>query len=129
MEEGKQLEPKDYFLAFPCSPGQLVRRDLSKYNVLKTKKKITKNAHIMVDDVEQTNTSVELEGILKEIADLLAESNVVVPAGSECEVSHHYGIEKFHETGVAMNDCVNREYCKKILIMLIFIRMILSLSQ
>ena len=32
------------------------------------------------------------------------------------EISHHYGIDKFEEYGVVSITVVNREYCKKLLI-------------
>ena len=64
------------------------------------------------------NNSQSIYAFVKKIVDLLQESNVVVPLGSICEISHHYGIDKFERTGVAMIDCVNREYCKKILVVL-----------
>ncbi|SEM24601.1 Cupin domain-containing protein [Butyrivibrio sp. ob235] len=118
LESGNPLEPKDYFLAFPCCEGQLVASDLSKYNSISLKNDVNEKAPVMKTDIVEKNTTEELYGILKELTQLLADSNVVVPVGSECEVSHHYGIEKFHETGVAMIDCVNREYCKKILAVL-----------
>ena len=34
------------------------------------------------------------------------------------EYSHHFGIQKFGEVGCILIQCINREYCKKILIQL-----------
>ena len=34
------------------------------------------------------------------------------------EISHHYGLENFYSTGMAMITIVNEEYCKKILFLL-----------
>ena len=34
------------------------------------------------------------------------------------EYSHHYGISKFDKVGCILIECINREYCKKILIQL-----------
>lgn len=119
IPKGKALTKEDYYLAFPCQPGQLVASDLSKYNHIQLSKDIPKkDMAVMKEDVEICNTSQDVWSIVKEVIALLKESSVVVPAGSVCEVSHHYGIENFHETGVAMIDCVNREYCKKILAVL-----------
>ena len=107
------------YLAFPCQPGQLTASHLSKYNRIRLKRAaLEKNAPIMLSDVEISSVSDQVLQIVQELVSLLAESYVVVPAGSRCELSHHYGIERFHETGVTMIDCVNREYCKKILILL-----------
>ena len=109
----------DIYLAFPCKPGQLVASDLSKYSQIQMKSQsLLKNQPVMVDDVIIRNNSQSIYAVVKKIVDLLQESNVVVPLGSICEISHHYGIDKFERTGVAMIDCVNREYCKKILVVL-----------
>lgn len=73
---------------------------------------------VMLEDVSIQNVSDEILGNVGNIINLLNESSVVIPTGSSCELSHHYGMRHFHETGVAMINCVNREYCKKILVLL-----------
>ena len=40
------------------------------------------------------------------------------PSQADLEISHHYGIDHFYETGIAMITVVNREYCKKLIIVL-----------
>ena len=42
------------------------------------------------------------------------KKQVVVPGQADLEISHHYGLEKFEETGLTMITVVNREYCKKL---------------
>lgn len=119
LDAGSVISMNDIYLAFPCKEGQLVAGDLSKYNKIRLKKNIAAaDMPVMAEDTEIINTSELTLGIVKKLVFLLEESNVVVPAGSSCEISHHFGIEKFEQTGVAMIDCVNREYCKKILIVL-----------
>jgi mannose-6-phosphate isomerase-like protein (cupin superfamily) len=46
------------------------------------------------------------------------ESGVTFPEFADLEISHHYGLERFYEYGLTMITVVNREYCKKILILL-----------
>lgn len=119
LHENESVDAGNSFLAFPCQPGQLTASYLSKYNRVRLKRAaLEKNAPIMLSDVTVSSVSEPIRHIVRKLALLLAESHVVVPAGSRCELSHHYGIEHFHETGVTMIDCVNREYCKKILILL-----------
>ena len=36
----------------------------------------------------------------------------------ELEISHHYGIDNFYKTGAVIINCINREYCKKIIVLL-----------
>lgn len=118
VKKGQVLTADDYFLAFPCQEGQLVASDLSKYNRIVCQEDVKVNEPLFKDKLSVTNTYKGVLDVVKDINNLLKDANVVVPAGSSCEISHHYGIEKYREVGVAMIDCVNREYCKKILIML-----------
>ena len=49
---------------------------------------------------------------------LINKSEVIYPGKADLEISHHYGIKNFYETGLTMITVVNREYCKKLLITL-----------
>lgn len=119
VPDGHELGREDIYLAFPCRPGQLAADSLSKYNHIRMRRELLKkDAAVMLEDVEVRDTSADVRDAVKEIVSLLKEGNVVVPSGSLCEISHHYGIGDFRKTGVAMIDCINREYCKKILAVL-----------
>ena len=63
-------------------------------------------------------TREKILDIVKKVRKLLIESNVVIPGTAELEISHHYGLEKFHEFGLTMLTVVNRDYCKKLLVSL-----------
>jgi D-lyxose ketol-isomerase len=52
------------------------------------------------------------------VKSFLDESNVVYPSQADLEISHHYGVDHFYETGIAMITVVNRDYCKKLIIVL-----------
>ena len=49
---------------------------------------------------------------------LLNEARIPLSAEFEVEYSHHYGIPKFREHGAVIINCINREYCKKIVVQL-----------
>ena len=57
-----------------------------------------------------------LKSAIHEIKALLNEAGVVLGSEFELEYSHHYGIENFAETGAVLINCINREYCKKIIV-------------
>lgn len=119
LHENETVCAENSYLAFPCRPGQLTACELSKYSrILLKRTALEKDGPIMLCDVEISNVSEHIRQIVRDLVRLLAASRVVVPAGSRCEISHHYGVENYYKTGVAMIDCVNREYCKKILILL-----------
>lgn len=49
---------------------------------------------------------------------MLNEARVPVGHDFSVELSHHYGIDRFHEIGCTLVDCFNREYAKKIIVQL-----------
>lgn len=117
IKAGETINTDDIFLAFPCQPGQLVANKLSKYNqITVATKDIGVNEAVMMDNVQIADQYGEYHDYMYKCIDILKESNVVVPVNSTCEMSHHYGLKEFEKTGVTIIDCVNREYCKKLLI-------------
>ena len=116
---GQVITTEDYYLAFPCQEGQLLANDLSKYTTVSVgSRMIDKDSPLFVRNLLIHDNRNKVEAIVNRIMDLISKSNVVIPAGSPCEISHHYGIDRFDENGVAMIECINREYCKKVLIMM-----------
>lgn len=116
---GSLISTEDIYSAFPCQKGQIHTDKLSKYvSLYAGKSDIKKDAPLMTDNILFRDKTPQIKDAVVKIIDMLRKSGVVVPVGSLCEISHHYGIEHFAQTGVAMIDCVNREYCKKILVLL-----------
>lgn len=116
FKKGELIDIKDIFFAFPNHPGQLVANDMSKYKYLYAKKEIKKNGPII--DVKVVDTREKVYKIVKSIDKLLSVSGVIFPDRVDLEISHHYGIDKFDKFGLCMITCVNRDYCKKLLVML-----------
>jgi sialic acid synthase SpsE/quercetin dioxygenase-like cupin family protein len=109
---------EDLFLALPASPGQLVANDLSKYTEFRATRALSANAPVMKKDLASVDTRNLVHGIVRDMKALLKASEAVVPTQLELEISHHYGIEHFRETGSAMITVINREYCKRLVLML-----------
>lgn len=119
LSAGSPFDMDDVYLAFPCQPGQLLASDLSKYNLLSLKEEmVLEDGAIMLSNVEIKDRSALVHDIVVQVIETLRKSNVMIPVNSSCEISHHYGIDSFFQTGVTMIDCINREYCKKILVVL-----------
>ena len=47
---------------------------------------------------------------------MLNEASISIGPDCTIELSHHYGIEKFADTGATIINMINREYCKKLII-------------
>jgi len=118
-QEIKQGESvKHVFFAMPCVEGQLNAQDFSKYSDVKALEGVRFLAPIMDAGVKITNTGEQVLSIVKEVKALIKKSKVQVPGQCDLEISHHYGIENFRETGITAITVVNREYCKRLMVVL-----------
>jgi sialic acid synthase SpsE/mannose-6-phosphate isomerase-like protein (cupin superfamily) len=115
---GAVLGAGDVFCAMPGVQGQLTARDLSKYTEYRASRSFAPNEPIVFTGVTATDTRSLVHGIVRDVKALLKTSGAVVPTQLELEISHHYGIEKFRESGSAMITVINREYCKRMVLML-----------
>lgn len=118
LSAGTGITVENVSFAFPSQPGQLCAQDFSKYNRIVLLQDIEKGEPIMRDHVEIRSTLGMVQGYMNQVIGLLRQSNATVPEGSSCEISHHYGLEHFRRIGLVLITCVNRGYCKKLLVML-----------
>ncbi len=118
IDSGTRLNKKNIFLAIPNQPGQLLANDLSKYTEYTLKINKTTNAPILLSDLEIKNLRADIIKIVQELKKLIKASGIKLQNKMECELSHHYGVDKFFQYGCAIISCVNREYCKKIIMLL-----------
>lgn len=118
IRPGEVISANNCYFAMPKQDKQLISRNLSKYSQYVSNVSIPANAPIFECDVKYTNIRETVSEIIKKMAHMLKEANVIPPNGSSLEISAHYGIDKFYETGAILIDIINREYCKKILILM-----------
>ena len=119
IQPGEEITAEDYFLAMPSCEGQLLANHLSKYRHFTATQAIAPNAPIMAPALNQVDNQSDVRKILTEVKKLLKKSRATLPSSrSDLEISHHYGIERFEENGAVLLNFINREYCKKLLVML-----------
>jgi mannose-6-phosphate isomerase-like protein (cupin superfamily) len=106
------------YFAFPPEKGQFTANDWSKYAQFKTLEKVDKDSVLCMGNAFRTDAREQVWDIAKKVEALLKLSSVAVPSGIELEISHHYGLDKFEQTGLTMLTIVNRGYCKKLLVSL-----------
>jgi sialic acid synthase SpsE/quercetin dioxygenase-like cupin family protein len=115
---GQRVAPSQVFFAMPVQDGGLSASDFSKYAEVTARVPICANAPLTVENATLVNHRDRIYEIARLVRDLLDRSGVVAPRQADLEISHHYGVDRFHETGLTMITVVNREYCKKLLVML-----------
>ncbi len=118
IKKDEQISSDNAFYAIPNIEGQLLSNDISKYTEFTAKKDIATNEPVMIKDVASKNLRAQVLTIIKQLKKMIVKSNAVLPNRMELELSHHYGIDKYFECGAAILNCINREYCKKIIILL-----------
>lgn len=116
--EGEKLDFKNTYFAFPCEENQVLASHFSKYNAIALKRSSESDESILLNNVAMEDTLDTVRELLQKVLCMIKQSKIVLPLNAECNLSHHYGLDKFEEIGCGMIDCINREYCKKILVVL-----------
>lgn len=118
IKAGEILTTEDVYFAFPPQDNQFTANDWSKYAVFTLTEDVSTNGAIIFDNTVKHDTRDRLLRIAQQVRQIIQDSNIVIPGGVELEISHHYGLDKFDETGLTLLTVVNRGYCKKLLVLL-----------
>ena len=115
---GEVIKPTNVFFAMPNVAGQLVAQDFSKYSEYTAREAVAANGAMMAANIEARNKRQQVLDIVKDVKALIKKSKVQVPGQCDLEISHHYGIEKFRQFGLTAITVVNRDYCKRLMVVL-----------
>ena len=118
IAKGEKVDATNTFFAFPNIDGQLLANDMSKYTEYVAKKDIERLGHVKITDIQCGDQRERIYAIVQKVKKILATGNVVVPGMATLEVSHHYGLDRFEEVGCTLINVINREYCKKLIVLL-----------
>lgn len=118
IKSGDLITLDDIYFAMPYVDGQL---DSGAWREgIYASDAIDVNAPLMPSNlvIPQESDFLVIKTAIHEVKALLNEARVVLSSDFDVEYSHHYGIKNFNEHGVVIINCINREYCKKILVQL-----------
>jgi len=118
VRAGEVLCAADVYFAFPPGESQFTANDWSKYAQFIARKDIQPDGAVSFDNTECRDERETVWRIAQQVKDLIQKSGIIVPGGVDLEISHHYGLNRFHDVGLTMLTVVNRGYCKKILVSL-----------
>ncbi len=118
LAAGDNLQKSNVYFAMPVTPGQLTS-DVWRAEASLTAP-ISKDGAIMLGQVQLPAPPAHspLIHAVHEVKSMLNECRIALPVDFNLEFSHHYGVERFNEIGAVLIDCINREYCKKLVIQL-----------
>tara|TARA_Y100000589_G_scaffold218367_1_gene205999 strand:- start:4601 stop:6151 length:1551 start_codon:yes stop_codon:yes gene_type:complete len=118
IKKGEIIKPENVYFAMPILDGQLSSGEFKKgiicNNEIKTDCAVLNESIQMpaTPDMQTVKTAIH------EIRAMLNKAHIKLGPEFEIEISHHYGLKKFRETGALIITCINREYCKKLLVVL-----------
>lgn len=118
VKHGEKIDLSNTFFAIPNFDNQLTANDISKYSEFVAKEDIDIDKPVMFNNVNISNLRDKVLQIINNIKSLILESKLILPDRLDMEISHHYGIESFDKWGAIIINCINREYCKKLIILL-----------
>jgi sialic acid synthase SpsE/quercetin dioxygenase-like cupin family protein len=117
IKKGKELTSEDLFFAMPCASGQLTSGEFGQY---RSKWVASRNYKPKEGIFEQSQPDLytNIRSIIHKAKGMLTEAQIMLGNEFEVELSHHYGLEQFPATGCMIVNLINREYCKKLIVVL-----------
>ncbi|KAF0220670.1 MAG: N-acetylneuraminate [Geobacteraceae bacterium] len=118
IKAGTPISRDLVYFAMPYAEGQLISGHWQ--DGITAKETIEADAAILLSAIECPLPPARLviQQAIHEVKALLNEAKVPLNSEFTIEYSHHYGMENFRETGAVLIDCINRSYCKKVIVQL-----------
>lgn len=117
IKKGEKIARDSVFFAMPLQENQ-VTSEYWNQNII-ADRDYKKNEALSADLANYKPSKEQLiYEIMLQVKGMLNEARISIGKGSEVQISHHYGIDRFREFGAVIVDCVNRTYCKKLIILL-----------
>lgn len=114
VKEGDVLKRDDVFFAMPCHEKQMTSGEFSEGVVAHRDYKAKEELH---EKKILTNINI-MRSVVHDAKGMLFEAGIALGKEFEVELSHHYGMQHFRRFGAIIISIVNREYCKKLIIVL-----------
>jgi N-acetylneuraminate synthase len=117
IKRGERIERERVFFAMPCVEGQTNSGEFGRKRATFTASRDYKPNEPVTEHRRPDTISI-VRGIVHDARGILYEANVKLSNDFEIELSHHYGMEHFRQFGALIVNEINREYCKKLVVLL-----------
>ncbi len=114
VKAGDELTSDKVFFAMPCNDRQTPSGEFEDGIIAS---KDYKALEQLVDRRKITDVNLA-RSVVHDAKGMLYEAGIALGDHFEVELSHHYGMQHFRQTGAIIINIVNRQYCKKLLIVL-----------
>lgn len=114
VDAGQKLKREDVFFAMPNHDRQMTSGEF--YEGVVTSREYKANEELHEQKII-TNSNLA-RSVIHDVKGMLYEANIHLGNDFEAELSHHYGIKHFRQFGAVIISVINREYCKKLIVVL-----------
>ncbi len=118
LKKGARISRDDVYFAMPFTAGQQSSGNWLEGIILK--EDLERDMPLMMKSLKIPGHSNNhhLVTAVHTIKGMLNEARIALSTDFETEFSHHYGISEFAKTGATIITCINRNYCKKLIILM-----------
>jgi len=117
INPGDQVNLEDLYFAMPVREGQLDASNVREIlNGFESNAVIKKDSAVLKGTFAPASKKDAVAEILSYVRGYLNASRIPISKKDDAEISAHFGIEGFGDTGVFIINKINREYCKKLLV-------------
>ena len=116
LKRGTAVKRSDLYFAMPCETGQLTSSEWKEGIV--TLEDVEKDQALRITALQIPHDPDRqlLFTAIHTIKGMLNEARIALNTDFKAEFSHHYGIARFPQIGATIVECINRDYCKKLII-------------
>ncbi|MCB0490439.1 MAG: N-acetylneuraminate synthase family protein [Cyclobacteriaceae bacterium] len=107
----------DVFFAMPVQDRQMTSEQFSKHNLrFVCNQEVDSLGPIIDFSVTEKDLRGNISAVIHQVKAILRSARIVTNPNSKVQLSHHHGIEEFETIGATLIECINRDYCKKLIV-------------
>lgn len=114
IKAGEEINREDVFFAMPCHDKQMNSGEFSDGLIASKDYKVNDELH----EQRKVTEINQVRSVIHDAKGMLYEAGIALGDDFEVELSHHFGMQHFRQFGAIIISIINREYCKKLLIVL-----------
>ena len=114
IKVGDSIGEGDVYFAMPCQEKQMSSGEF-KDGIIATK---SYQINEKITEKPKTTGVGMVRSAIHDAKGMLYEAGIALGEDYEVELSHHYGMKHFRQHGAIIINIINREYCKKYIIVL-----------
>jgi sialic acid synthase SpsE/quercetin dioxygenase-like cupin family protein len=113
---GHLFTENDFYYAMPCQDGQFNASNIDDIVGNFASNDLNSNVAVFSSSICSSVDNDILDRIKRQTLEILENAKIPLSGNEKVEISAHYGLQEFESYGALIIDKINREYCKKIIV-------------